>query len=486
MQISSFETIERFADVRAVVRALETGDASFAAAKGLFDSHHPLVLSRAPGRLDVMGGIADYSGSLVLEMPIREAAIVILQRRADRRLRIVSATGDPHREALFETTLDAFEAQQQPVAYADARALFAREPRHHWAAYLAGAFLVLMREHGSRFGQGANILLASAVPEGKGVSSSAAIEVATMQAIAGVYGIDLPAPLLAMYCQKVENLVVGAPCGLMDQMTSACGEAGGLLALLCQPADIRNTVAIPSEIEFWGIDSGVRHRVSGADYGDVRVGAFMGYRIIAELAGLNVSPGRLGHVQIADPHWGGYLANLTPAEFESRFRDHLPERISGREFLDRYHGTTDPVTTVDPDRSYAVRQPTAHPVYENARVGRFAELLVEGVCGDAQLAELGELMYASHAGYSACGLDSEGTDLLVELVRQAGSDAGLHGAKITGGGSGGTVAVLARRGREASIQAVARAYAGQTGRKPYLFSGSSPGAARFGTVALDR
>ncbi|MFO0890331.1 MAG: hypothetical protein U0790_14460 [Isosphaeraceae bacterium] len=93
---------------------------------------------------------------------------------------------------------------------------------------------------------------------------------------------------------------------------------------------------------------------------------------------------------------------------------------------------------------------------------------------------MGELMYGSHASYSACGLGSDGTDLLVELVRQAGSASGLYGAKITGGGSGGTVAILGRAEAESAVAAVAEAYRAQTGRQAYVFSGSSPGACDFG------
>ena len=103
-----------------------------------------------------------------------------------------------------------------------------------------------------------------------------------MQAVAAAYGISIDPREMAILCQKVENLVVGAPCGVMDQMTAACGQAGRLLALLCQPAELREPVELPPEVELWGLDSGVRHSVSGADYGSVRVGAFMGYRMIAE------------------------------------------------------------------------------------------------------------------------------------------------------------------------------------------------------------
>jgi L-arabinokinase len=322
--------------------------------------------------------------------------------------------------------------------YAAAREYFRRDSEHRWAAYIAGTLLVLFHECGARC-DGIRILLDSRVPDGKGVSSSAAIEVATMQAICAALDIGIEPRALALLCQTVENRVVGAACGVMDQMTAAGGEQDCLLKLLCQPADVQGTVEVPHEIAFWGIDSGIRHSVSGSDYSSVRIGAFMGYRIIADLAGLpvRVDP-NAALVEIPDARWKGYLANLTPAEFE-QYRQQIPERMRGAEFLARFHGTTDAVTQVDPQRIYNTRQPTAHPVYENFRVWRFAELLVERL-GESPFEQLGELMYESHASYSACGLGSEGTDLLVNLVRASGPKNGLYGAKITGGGSGGTVA----------------------------------------------
>ena len=89
-------------------------------------------------------------------------------------------------------------------------------------------------------------------------------------------------------------------------------------------------------------------------------------------------------------------------------------------------------------------------------------------------------MYESHASYSACGLGSDGTDRLVELVRAAGPAAGLYGAKITGGGSGGTVAVLAAAGGRAAVDAIARRYQQETGRDATVFAGSSSGSRTFG------
>jgi L-arabinokinase len=455
-------------------------------ARDLFDAQGDLTIARAPGRLDVMGGIADYSGSLVLQRPIREAAFVAVQRQRDPSLRIVSLgnAANGRQTASFAMALGEFEEHGQPVSYASARARFRRSPRDHWASYVAGACLVLMRERQATFAGGARLLLDSRVPEGKGVSSSAAIEVAAMQAIAAAFGFAIAPRDLAILCQMVENLVVGAPCGVMDQITAACGEEGRLLSLLCQPAEIQGQVPVPEEIAFWGVDSGVRHSVAGADYGSVRVGAFMGYRILADIAGFSVRDTTTeGCVAIEDPRWGGYLANVTPAEF-GLFAPQLPREITGSEFLRRYRGTTDRAARVEPERTYAVRVPAAHPVHEHARVRAFAALLSEPDVGH-QLPRLGELMYESHASYSACGLRSDATDLLVELVRSAGPSHGLFGAKITGGGSGGTVAVLGRRDASPAVQAIAEQFAARTGHRPAIFAGSSPGAATFG-VAVHR
>ena len=170
---------------------------------------------------------------------------------------------------------------------------------------------------------------------------------------------------------------------------------------------------------------------------------------------------------------GTYLANIWPAEFENRYAAQLPERISGEEFLARYTGTLDPVTSIDPQREYAVKLPTAHPIYENARVQRFIDLLA---APETNFDELGELMYASHQSYTSLGLNSEGTDLLVDLVRKEND---LFGAKITGGGSGGTVAVLGNQNSHTAIDRIAKAYANETGHNPYIFNGSSSGSLAF-------
>ena len=162
----------------------------------------------------------------------------------------------------------------------------------------------------------------------------------------------------------------------------------------------------------------------------------------------------------------------------------MPIELNGGDFLARYNGSTDTVTQIDSDRLYQVRQPTAHPIYEHYRVQLFRALLAAASPNEEQRRLLGELMYQSHASYTACGLGSPGTDRLVELVRAAGSQAGLYGAKITGGGSGGTVAVLSRRGASALIREIAQQYEQETGHTTTILSGSSPGALSFGSLRL--
>jgi galactokinase len=412
----------------------------FPPAREVFDVEADLIVSRAPGRLDVMGGIADYSGSHVLEFPIVEATFAAVQLKSERTLNIVTLLPDGSNCKSFTMSLSAFDG---PLDYEAAREFFHRDAANSWAAYVAGVFLVLMHERDVNFASGANILISSRVPPGKGVSSSAALEVAVMHAVTEAFNVRVDARDKALLCQKVENLVVGAPCGVMDQMTAVFGERDRLLLLLCQPAEIQRMLTVPRELLLWGIDSGIRHSVGGSDYGSVRAATFSGLQIVADLRGRT-----------------DYLANISPAEFESDYLGRLPERL---------------------------RIPTAHPIYENARVQRFVELLDQCDSADHRVPlfiELGELMYESHRSYTALGLNSSGTDLLVELVRTEGPETGLFGAKITGGGSGGTVAVLGNQSSRGAIERVAASYANETGHHPYVFHGSSSGSLAFDHLRL--
>ncbi len=402
-----------------------------------FSSERPISIARAPGRLDVMGGIADYSGARVLELPLACATFALVQAQDAPRCEVASRRGE--RWDFYATDLPLTAAAEQ----AD-----------RWATYVVGVVQALVPTEAT---SGLRILIHSSVPEGRGVASSAALEVAVATAVAASLHHRIDPAELAALCQRVENHVVGAPCGIMDQMTSACGRMDRLLQLRCQPGTIEGYLEVPSGYRFYGIDSGISHAVSGADYGTVRTAAFMGLRILTT----------------ETPWRGRYLADLTPVEF-SQFARTLPEEMNGAEFLERYGGISDTATVVHPDRRYPVRRASEHPVGEQARVDRFARLLSTLAHHPDAASELGQLMYASHQSYSACGLGSTGTDAIVERIRAAGPECGVFGAKITGGGSGGTVAILAT----SAAKRVVRDIAGEA----RVFAESGPGAAETGIL----
>ncbi|MEO6526754.1 MAG: galactokinase family protein [Gemmatimonadaceae bacterium] len=475
--------MERFAPALARLDALRTEAGRGGDLGDFFAADAPVYIARAPGRLDVMGGIADYSGALVLQLPLDCATTAMLQPRREPSIDIVSLRAGA--AASFSMPLETLRgALRSPGALArwfDSRA------GDRWAAYVIGVAhaCLVQRTAPNDDGGGFRLLIESSVPEGKGVSSSAALEVACLSVIAARYGVELSGEEIAAAAQWAENHIARAPCGIMDQMTSACGQRDRLLRLRCQPGTVEGHVDIPPGFRFYGIDSGIRHAVTGADYGTVRTAAFMGYRMIAEIAGLSATR-TASRILVDDPRWHGYLANITPSEFVSHFEARLPHRMTGVEFLERFGGTTDDVTRVSAERTYAVRQATAHPVYEHARVVRFAELLagLHATDGDVSPREMGALMYESHASYGACGLGSEGTDRLVALAADAGVERGLFGAKITGGGSGGTVAVFGTDRAEPLVREIAARYAEESGREAELFMRSGPGAEELGLALI--
>ena len=443
-------------------------------ARDFLSGEGTVVVARAPGRLDVMGGIADYSGALVLQLPLALATWCAVQRRSDSRFRIISASPDEERCVELDWHASGTEAAELDAA----RRFFAASPQTRWSAYVLGILTVWKDNLNFDPPCGLDIAIHSEVPEGSGISSSAALEVSTASAMAEAYEIERDPVDLALDCQRVENHIVGAACGAMDQITATSGRSNRLLQLLCQPAEIRGHLEVPKGLGLWGIDSGVRHSVAGTAYESVRVGAFMGHRILAEATGLKTRKER-GRVRVLDDPWRGYLANISPDELH-RFVGDLPAEMRGAEFLGRYHGTIDAVTRVDPERSYPVRNATIHPIYEQSRIETFASLLGEA---QPEAVRLGQLMYESHESYGACGLGCAETDRIVELARKA-SESGIYGAKITGGGSGGTVALLGREGAEDAVRRIASDYGKQVDREPRVYSGSSPGASTLGCLEL--
>jgi L-arabinokinase len=257
-----------------------------------------------------------------------------------------------------------------------------------------------------------------------GVASSAALEVATARAL-GAGAID---PLqLALLCQEAENFVVGAPCGVMDQVAVAVGYPGALLPILCRPASPWPSVTLPPDLEIVGWPSGAAHDVSGAPYRRARAAAFMGKRMVEESEGRSCS-------------WVSEL----PASATSR----LPEAISGAEFLERWGDTGDPITTVQSETMYPVRASVLFGIEEHARSAGALAALREG-----EPERLGPLLRASHAGYEAMGL---GHPAATATVETALATPGVHGARASGGGCGGTVVVICERGALGHVDGLIR------------------------------
>ena len=593
-----------------------------------FDWSQPVHVARAPGRLDVMGGVADYSGALVLQMPLAEACHVAIQRRrppsapsSEPSVRITSlpargeeaptttagegeGEGEVSRRAetfempvaeLFgfadddaaESASDSDSESRHLAAYARLRDRFGRgRPSERWAAYVAGVLLVFHREHPRvRFleGESVAVVVRSDVPEGAGVSSSAALEVgvalATLSAFAPLESESPPSPppsadlrrLAALLCQRAENLVAGAPCGVMDQMASACGLEGKLLALLCRPCEIVGFVDLPpgSVARVVGVDSGKTHELSGGGggaaerrdggdplpsgqdpdvdrssvgntnnpYGDARVAAFMCRRaLLGRDGGYLTEAFTVAAFDAAFAASGLARAGVRGAAFDAAFPGgHGDEAVSGR---------------AAETRMYAVEACGRHPVAEHERVARFKALL-EALSGEgdsarirrgggeaaeeeeegatnALLRRLGDLMLASHASYGTIGLGAAATDAIVDAARRLRPEAGgggggggggvedgggvadgrskgfdrtsaeppgvpsaarasVFGAKITGGGSGGTVAALVgAEGAEDAIRALAAAArrANPGGNGGRVFEGSGPGGFEFGRLVL--
>ena len=434
---------------------------------GIFAPERDIFISRAPARLDVMGGIADYSGSLVLEMPLKEATLVGMQKRRDRRIlvRSLHALGDDIPN-LAEFHLDSFYQGRELISLFRLGQMLKSKVSLRWAAYVIGLFAVLLKEKRvESFEYGANIGISTHIPLGAGISSSAALEVATLRALDKTFEIGLDPLEIPRLCQITENRVVGAPCGIMDQMTSALGRKDHLLALRCQPSDVISNIAIPHSIDFVGINSQVRHSVGGTQYRDTRAATFMGrkvlYRKMAE-KGLDLPQ-------------NNYLCNIDAKLWQNDLRKLVPARLKGQDFVELYEAHED-FTEILLEKSYPLKKRTDHPIMENFRTTEFMQLLESPSLDHDTLVKAGSLMYDSHISYSKnAGLGCKETDLIVQYAQELGPDNGIYGAKITGGGSGGTVVLMTSDENE-QIKNIVSRYKDATGLVPDLFIGSSEGA----------
>ena len=460
-----------------------------------------VIVTRAPARLDIMGGVADYCGANVFEMTLERIAIAACQAREDRHLRAVTLgvgnqylyqptkpendtsntvlLGDKRVQQGVELSLDDFYADGELKTYAQVRELFNKDAQTAWSGYIIGGFYVLLKEGKlERFPHGAALVLKSTIPIGAGIASSAAIEVAALMAIDKLYGLKLSERDIAQVAQIVENRIVGAPCGIMDGVTSVSGKMGKILSIRCQPPtsltsevpyEILEGVSKPFYVKFVGVNTKAPRSTTSQAYIEARTAAFMGLTILQKALKLETN----------------YLCDFSVQEFHERCEPLLPEQMRGEEFLEKYGATVDTVTEVAAEKVYPIRCRVQHPIYEHHRVKRFIAALKNADKHPerirAYLREAGALMYESNASYrDLAGLGSPEVDGLVRIAQKIGEEGGIYGAKITGGGGGGTVALLCYGMVTKSLTQLHAAYKLAWGLDAEIFHGSPDGAAEFG------
>lgn len=328
-----------------------------------------LHIVRAPGRVNLIGEHTDYNQGFVLPAAIDRDVLMAVRGRGDRLARVYSLD---YRESV-EFSLDAIQ----------------HDPGHSWSNYIRGTLSILV-EKGFDL-RGMDILVTGEVPQGAGLSSSAALETATAVAARQVSGFSLHGPELALACQAAENSFVGVNCGIMDQFTSVLGREGNALFIDCRSYE-HKLVPVPAGYRIVICDSGVRRGLSGSEYNLRRAQCEEAVEVLKQ---------DLPHVRALSDVSGEDLAR-----YGARLR---PE----------------------------VRRRVAHVVSENERVKRSVEALRQG-----RVEDFGRLMYESHASLKDnFEVSCPELDALVEV---ASGLPGVVGARMTGAGFGGCTVNLVR------------------------------------------
>ena len=343
------------------------------------------IVSRAPGRVELLGNHTDYNEGVVLSAAINYAVTTRGETLAERRAVVSSSFSSE----LIEAPLDA---------------LAPLEGNSSWANYVLGVAAIL-REEGYGLG-GFNMQVESDLPAGAGLSSSAALEVATAKLLTKLYSLEIDPLQLAKICRRAENDFVGVQCGLLDQVSSVFGRRGHAVYLDCRSERVEN-IPLPEDSALLVFRCGVEHRLVGGEYNERREQCFAAARAMGVQA----------------------LRDVTSAE------------------LERARGRLDPV----------VYRRAAHIVGEDERVFAGITALRSGD-GPA----FGKLMFESHAS-SRTNFENSAPELDI-LVEIAHGQPGVYGSRLTGGGFGGaTISLVKRADAEAIARDLAEKYTARTG-----------------------
>jgi galactokinase len=348
----------------------------------------------APGRVNLIGEHTDYAEGFVMPAAIDFATLAGISPRSDGKIVVYSENYGEERS---------FEAASLPA-----------KASKHWSDYPLGVVSILAGE-GHRI-PGFSLSLWGDVPLGSGLSSSAAIEVATALAVLSLIGVSYPGPVLARLCQRAENEFVGASCGIMDQFISANGKENHALLLDCRDLSFK-LAPIPAHVALVIANTMVKHSVAGGDYTTRRAEVEAACAVIAR---------HRPEVR--------FLRDATVEDLEKWGHEMTPNSLKR----------------------------ARHVVTENLRTQAAAEALAAN-----DLVELGRLMAEAHRSYSQ---DFEGScaeaDAMEELARQL---PGIIGARLTGGGFGGCTINLVEQSQAAAFaKALASSYAERTGIEPQI------------------
>ncbi|RZS52305.1 galactokinase [Sphaerotilus mobilis] len=348
--------------------------ASFTAAYGAA----PTSLVHAPGRVNLIGEHTDYNDGFVLPCAIDFHTLVAARPRDDTRVRVVASD--------FGDRQDSFWLDAPIERLSDAE--------QGWANYVRGMVQALLAD--GLLLRGCDLAVAGNVPQGAGLSSSAALEVAIGQAFKTLQGLDVDATRLAQLAQQAENRFVGIQCGIMDQLISARGAAGHALLIDCRSLAAQ-AVHLPDDIAVLIAHSRVRRGLVDSEYNT-----------------------RRQQCEAAARHYD--VAALRDVDTDRLLRD--------RAGLD--------------DLTF---RRARHIVTENQRTLDAAAALAVG-----DMARMGALMAASHASMrDDFEITVPAIDHLVEILQDViGRDGG---ARMTGGGFGGCVVALLPESRVEAAQA---------------------------------
>ena len=348
------------------------------------------VLARAPGRVNLIGEHTDYNEGFVLPAAITRETRMLVAPRDDGRVQLSAL--DLGRQTTFDL--------------ADGTVTPSREER--WSNYVRGVAAGLLKA-GYRL-RGMDVLMQGDVPIGAGLSSSAAVEMAAVQAFSAVGDLNVLPEQAARIGQQAEHVFVGTHCGLMDQLASALGQPDHALLIDCRDLSFQ-PVPVPPAAAILIADTAVRRQLAGSAYNERRA------QCEAAAAALGVHALRDATLPMLD------AAHLEPL-IDKRAR---------------------------------------HIISEDDRVLECVAVLRAG-----DLAAAGRLMDASHCSLrDLYEVSSVELDIMVELLRE---QPGCYGARLTGAGFGGcAVALMADRALEAAIRIVAEAYKVRTNLTPALY-----------------